>query len=44
MGDSGRPFAINNQLVGGVSWGKRKYPGVYTNVAYYRVWINKNMI
>ena len=45
QGDSGGPAVINNKLVGIVSWGRRcgstYFPGVYTNVYNYRLWIKK---
>lgn len=47
QGDSGGPLVANGKLVGIVSWGlgcaKRGFPGVYTDVAYYRDWVLKNM-
>lgn len=46
QGDSGGPFNVNGQLVGIVSWGlgcaEPNYPGVYTDVSYYRQWIKQN--
>ncbi|KAG7200507.1 hypothetical protein KM043_001071 [Ampulex compressa] len=43
QGDSGGPMSIEGRLAGVVSWGKgcgvKDYPGVYTEVAYYRDWI-----
>ncbi|XP_017889230.1 trypsin-1-like [Ceratina calcarata] len=46
QGDSGGPMVVDDQLVGIVSWGKgcgvRNYPGVYTDVSYYRQWIKQN--
>ena len=45
-GDSGGPLVIGGKLVGIVSWGKGcgtpHYPGVYTDVAYYRKWIKRH--
>ncbi|KAJ8672561.1 hypothetical protein QAD02_003820, partial [Eretmocerus hayati] len=43
-GDSGGPGIINNLLVGIVSFGtnqakRSRFPGVYTNVFYFRDWI-----
>lgn len=44
-GDSGGPLVASDRLVGIVSWGigcaRKKYPGVYAEVAYYRDWIRK---
>merc|ERR1711953_128377 len=44
QGDSGGPSTYNNQLVGATSWGYgcalADYPGVYSDVAVYRNWIN----
>ncbi|XP_017765064.1 PREDICTED: trypsin-1-like [Eufriesea mexicana] len=46
QGDSGGPLVINGELVGIVSWGMgcgtANYPGVYTDVSYYRQWIKQN--
>nr|XP_033324764.1 trypsin-1-like [Megalopta genalis] len=46
QGDSGGPMVVDGKLTGIVSWGKGcgtpKYPGVYTDVAYYREWIRQN--
>ncbi|KAG5672956.1 hypothetical protein PVAND_003043 [Polypedilum vanderplanki] len=43
-GDSGRSVAHNGGLVGIVSWGRgcadQLYPDVYTNVAYFKDWID----
>ena len=43
--DSGGPLAVENQLIGIVSWGegcaRPYYPGVYTDVSYYREWIRR---
>nr|AAV48634.1 Try2 [Pediculus humanus corporis] len=47
VGDSGGPMAVNNKLAGVVAWGKgcgqEGVPGVYTNVAHYRKWIDTHM-
>lgn len=46
QGDSGGPLASNGTLVGIVSWGlgcaREGYPGVYTNVAYFKDWLAAN--
>ncbi|XP_053976587.1 trypsin-2-like [Hylaeus volcanicus] len=46
QGDSGGPLVVNGKLVGIVSWGQGcgepNYPGVYTDVSYYRQWIKQN--
>jgi len=43
QGDSGGPFLLGDELKGLVSWGiecaKARYPGVYTDVFYFRDWI-----
>lgn len=45
--DSGGPLAVSGQLVGIISNGYRcgdpNYPGVYTNVAALKSWIEENM-
>ena len=45
-GDSGGPLVINGRLAGIISWGngcaEPYYPGVYTEVAYYRDWIYRH--
>ena len=42
QGDSGGPVIMNDELIGLVSWGyscaSPKYPGVYTDVAFYEAW------
>jgi len=44
QGDSGGPVTYNGQLVGATSWGygcaQAKYPGVYTDVAMFKNWID----
>lgn len=46
-GDSGGPLVIDRKLVGLVSWGfgcaKPGYPGVYTNVAYFKDWVDQQV-
>ncbi|EDW10812.2 trypsin beta [Drosophila mojavensis] len=43
QGDSGGPLIGDGKLVGIVSWGvgcaRKDFPGVYTDVAFYRKWI-----
>merc|ERR1712037_411885 len=45
QGDSGGPVLLNNQIVGATSWGigcaYPNYPGVYTDVAMFRDWIDQ---
>lgn len=45
-GDSGGPLLVNGVEVGVVSWSEKPctiapYPGVYTQVSYYREWIRQ---
>lgn len=45
-GDSGGPLVVNGTLVGIVSWGFHcavNYPGVFTNVAYFKNWIDEQI-
>ncbi|CAK9807492.1 TRYP1 [Anthophora quadrimaculata] len=46
QGDSGGPLYVNGYLAGIVSWGRGcgtpNFPGVYTDVAYYRQWIKQH--
>ncbi|XP_030554493.1 trypsin delta-like [Drosophila novamexicana] len=43
QGDSGGPLVSKKKLVGIVSWGRgcaaQGFPGVYTNIAYYKKWL-----
>lgn len=47
QGDTGGPLVVKNELVGLVSWGRgcgrEGYPGVYTNVPFYKEWINETI-
>merc|ERR1712176_575444 len=47
QGDSGGPTTYQNQVIGATSWGygcaQANYPGVYSDVAYYRNWIDSQM-
>lgn len=47
QGDSGGPLTIDGRLAGIVSWGngcaKKGYPGVYTEVAAFREWIDSKL-
>ncbi|XP_071518603.1 trypsin-1-like isoform X2 [Panulirus ornatus] len=47
QGDSGGPFVCLGKLHGLTSWGygcaRPNYPGVYTEVAYFREWIDSHM-
>lgn len=44
QGDSGGPLTVDGHVIGIVSFGKGcgepKFPGIYTNVAVFRDWIN----
>jgi len=48
QGDSGGPFVCDGVLSGVVSWGygcdTHQHPAVYTEVAYYREWIDANAV
>ena len=45
-GDSGGPAPYNDQVVGLASWGYgcgfANFPGVYTDLAFFRDWIDAN--
>ncbi|XP_071050965.1 transmembrane protease serine 9-like [Onthophagus taurus] len=45
QGDAGGPLVCNNKLSGIVSWGHRcineGLPGVYTDIAQYRTWVDE---
>ncbi|XP_023171155.2 trypsin beta-like [Drosophila hydei] len=47
QGDSGGPLVAYGKLAGIVSWGigcaRMEYPGVYTDVSYYKDWIQKQL-
>lgn len=47
QGDSGGPFVVNGRLSGIISWGngcgRKGYPGVYTEIAFYRDWIRSKV-
>ncbi|XP_058808168.1 trypsin delta-like [Phymastichus coffea] len=47
QGDSGGPLTIDGRLAGVVSWGngcaEAYFPGAYTEIAYYREWIDKHV-
>ena len=46
QGDSGGPIMRQGECVGATSWGYGcaypEYPGVYTDVANYRNWVDEN--
>jgi trypsin len=49
QGDSGGPLVCNGKLVGLASFGVQcsyslNFPGVHTNVYYYRSWIEKEIL
>jgi len=48
QGDSGGPLVIGGRQAGIVSWGsgcaKKGYPGVYTEIAAYRSWIDRYLV
>jgi len=48
QGDSGGPLVSGNTLAGLVSWGigcaDARYPGVYTEVAFYSTWLTQNTL
>lgn len=45
--DSGGPLTIDGRLAGVASWGygcgRPEFPGVYTEIAHYRTWIDKKI-
>ncbi|KAF5296756.1 hypothetical protein FQR65_LT10157 [Abscondita terminalis] len=47
QGDSGGPLVCNNVLVGVISTGSgcadNRYPGIYSDVAYYKPWIERTL-
>ena len=46
LGDSGGPVIWDNKVVGATSWGYgcayKNFPGVYTDVAQFRDWVDEN--